>query len=411
MDFKKTVYDLVSQRKPNHSLPGALYSSDEVYRQDLEQIWHKDWIFAGHTFEVAKPGQYMTLQVGDYPVVIVRSKDGEVRAFHNACRHRGAKVCEAAQGKVAKLVCPYHKWTFELDGKLLFAGNMGQDFDKSQYNLKPVHCEVVNTYIYVCVGVVKPDFESFRKAVDPFVAPHNLEECKVAFESNIIEKGNWKLVFENNRECYHCDGSHPELLNSFVDNLSVGGTSGEDDPELAAYWNKCEKAGLPSRLVMDIHGRFRMTRIPLSAGAVSYTMDGKPAVNGRLDKSGEPDIGALLYFNYPSTWNHFLGDHALSFRVLPISATETLVTTKWLVHNTAMEGVDYDLDRLTKVWIATNDQDRTLVEGTQRGVTSPSFEPGPFSETAETGVCQFDDWYCNTLLDRLQGPIPLKSVG
>jgi len=154
-----------------------------------------------------------------------------------------------------------------------------------------------------------------------------------------------------------------------------------------------------------------MTRIPLSAGAVSYTLDGLPAVAGRLDRSGEADIGALLYFNYPSSWNHFLGDHALSFRVLPLGPNETLVTTKWLVPESAVEGVDYDLERLTKVWIATNDQDRRLVEGAQAGVNSPSYEPGPYSEVAEHGVCQFDDWYCVTLLERLQGPIPLQSVG
>jgi Rieske 2Fe-2S family protein len=411
MNIKASVIDLIKKRKARHALPRELYIEPEVFRQDLEQIWHKDWIFAGHTFELEKPGQYLTLQIGDYPVLIVRDKSGQVRAFHNACRHRGSKVCEHAQGKVAKLVCPYHKWTFELDGSLLFAGNMGADFDRSQYNLKPVHCEIVHTYIYVCVADKAPEFESFRNAVSPFIAPHFLDNCKVAFESNLVEKGNWKLVFENNRECFHCDGTHPELMNSFVENLSVAGVGGEDDPELSAHWNRCETAGMPSKLVMDPNGRFRMTRIPLSAGAVSYTMDGKPAVTGRLDKSGEPDIGALLYFNYPSTWNHFLGDHALSFRVLPIGPGETLVTTKWLVPNTAVEGVDYEIDRLTKVWLATNDQDRRLVEGTQAGVTSPTYEPGPFSDIAENGVCQFDDWYCETMLTRLQAHIPLKSVG
>ncbi|WP_458129743.1 aromatic ring-hydroxylating oxygenase subunit alpha [Pseudomonas sp. Z2-11] len=411
MNIRTSVIDLIQKRKARHAIPRELYIEPEVFRQDLEQIWHKDWIFAGHTFELEKPGQYLTLQIGDYPVLVVRDKSGQVRAFHNACRHRGSKVCEHAQGKVAKLVCPYHKWTFELDGSLLFAGNMGADFDRSQYNLKPVHCEVVHTYIYVCVADKAPEFESFRNAVSPFIAPHFLDNCKVAFESNLIEKGNWKLVFENNRECFHCDGTHPELMNSFVENLSVAGVGGEDDPELSAHWNRCETAGMPSKLVMDPNGRFRMTRIPLSAGAVSYTMDGKPAVAGRLDKSGEPDIGALLYFNYPSTWNHFLGDHALSFRVLPIGPDETLVTTKWLVPNTAVEGVDYEIDRLTKVWLATNDQDRRLVEGTQAGITSPSYEPGPFSDIAENGVCQFDDWYCETMLQRLQAHIPLKSVG
>lgn len=410
MNTKASVIGLIEKRKARHALPRELYIEPEVFRQDLEQIWHKDWIFAGHTFELEKPGQYLTLQIGDYPVLIIRDKSGQVRAFHNACRHRGSKVCEHAQGKVAKLVCPYHKWTFELDGNLLFAGNMGADFDRSQYNLKAVHCEIVHTYIYVCVADEAPEFESFRHSVSPFIAPHFLDNCKVAFESNLIEKGNWKLVFENNRECFHCDGTHPELMNSFVENLSVAGVGGEDDPELTAHWNRCETAGMPSKLVMDPNGRFRMTRIPLSAGAVSYTMDGKPAVAGRLDKSGEPDIGALLYFNYPSTWNHFLGDHALSFRVLPIGPGETLVTTKWLVPNTAVEGVDYEIDRLTKVWLATNDQDRRLVEGTQAGVTSPTYEPGPFSDIAENGVCQFDDWYCETMLTRLQAQIPLESV-
>lgn len=401
MTSKIRTLELINQRKPRHALSRELYRDEEVYRQDLEQIWHSQWIFAGHTFEIEKSGAYMTIQVGDYPVVIVRDDNGEVRAFHNACRHRGSRVCAESKGKVAKLVCPYHKWTFGLDGKLLFAGNMGEKFNNDDHGLMPVHCEVVNSYIYICVAEQAPDFEAFRKDVSPFITPHNLDNCKVAYESNIVEKGNWKLVFENNRECYHCDGSHPELLNSFVENLSVAGVGGDDDPELVAHWDKCEAAGLPSRLVMDANGQYRMTRIPLSAKAVSYTMDGTPAVNGRLDESGVEDIGALLYFNYPSTWNHFLGDHALSFRILPLSSGETLVTTKWIVPKDAQEGVDYDLDKLTKVWLATNDQDRELVEETFRGVSSPSYIPGPFSDIAENGVCQFVDWYCETMKNKL----------
>ncbi|MCV6591046.1 MAG: aromatic ring-hydroxylating dioxygenase subunit alpha [Marinobacterium sp.] len=401
MTSKAKTLELINQRKPRHALSRDLYRDEEVYQQDLDQIWHKEWIFAGHTFEIEKSGEYMTIQVGDYPVVIVRDDSGEVRAFHNACRHRGSRVCAESKGKVAKLVCPYHKWTFGLDGKLLFAANMGEKFNNNDHGLLPVHCEVVNTYIYICVAETAPDFEQFRQDLTPFIAPHSLENCKVAFESNLVEKGNWKLVFENNRECYHCDGNHPELLNSFVENLSVAGVGGDDDPELVAHWDKCEAAGLPSRLVMDENGQYRMTRIPLSANAVSYTMDGKPAVNGRLDGTDVEDIGALLYFNYPSTWNHFLGDHALSFRVLPLSNGETLVTTKWIVPKDAVEGVDYDLKRLTEVWLATNDQDRELVEETFRGVSSPSYVPGPFSDIAENGVCQFVDWYCDTMKKKL----------
>ncbi|WP_217645510.1 aromatic ring-hydroxylating oxygenase subunit alpha [Oceanisphaera psychrotolerans] len=401
MANKSETLELIRQRKPRHSLSRALYHDAGVYQQDLEQIWYKEWIFAGHSFEIPKAGNYLTLQIGSYPVVIVRDNNGDVRAFHNSCRHRGSRLCTGDKGKVAKLVCPYHRWTYDLDGKLRFAANMGDQFNPDEHGLLPVHCEVVNSYIYVCVAQDAPDFEPFRRDVSPFIAPHNLEDCKVAFESNLIEKGNWKLVFENNRECYHCDGSHPELLNSFLENLSVAGVAGADDPELLAHWERCEKAGLPSRLVMDPNGRYRMTRIPLFKNAVSYTMNGKPAVNGRLDNTDEQNIGALLYFNYPSTWNHFLGDHALSFRILPLGPGETLVTTKWLVHKDAQEGVDYDLDNLTKVWLATNDQDRQLVEESFLGIGSPSYIPGPYSDIAENGVCQFVDWYCDTMQKKL----------
>lgn len=406
MTSKQTMLELIQQRVPKHALTRDLYRDDEVYRQDLEHIWHKEWIFAGHTVEIEKAGEYITLQVGDYPVVIIRGDDGEVRAFHNACRHRGSRVCSQPKGKTAKLVCPYHSWTFALDGKLLFAGNMNPDFKTEDYPLMPVHCEIVNTYIYVCVAKEAPDFEAFRSDLSPFVTPHNLENCKVAFESNLLERGNWKLVFENNRECYHCEANHPELMNSFVDNASVGGLGGDDDPELIEYWDKCEAAGLPSRLIMDEHGQYRITRIPLSDNAISYTMDGKPAVKARLDDTDVEDIGVLLYFNYPSTWNHFLGDHALSFRVLPVSSGQTLVTTKWLVPKDAVEGVDYDLKHMTEVWTATNEQDRQLVEETFRGVSSPSYIPGPFSEISESGVCQFVDWYCAIMKRKLNSSEP-----
>ena len=193
MTSKIKTLELINLRKPRHALTREIYRDEDVYQQDLEQIWHKEWIFAGHTIEINKAGEYITLQVGDYPVVVVRDDSGAVRAFHNACRHRGSRVCSAAKGKAAKLVCPYHKWTFGLDGKLIYAGNMGENFNNDDHGLMPVHCEVVNSYIYICVAEEAPGFEQFRKDVSPFITPHNLEDAKVAHESNIVEDGNWNL--------------------------------------------------------------------------------------------------------------------------------------------------------------------------------------------------------------------------
>jgi Rieske 2Fe-2S family protein len=247
------------------------------------------------------------------------------------------------------------------------------------------------------------DFEPFRQLVEPYFAPHRLTESKIAFESTIIEKGNWKLVWENNRECYHCAANHPALCKTFPEAPTVTGVEGaENDPEMLAHWARCEEAGLPSRFRIDQAGQYRTSRAPLLGDSVSYTMSGQRAVRNNLSDSVSADrIGTLLLFHYPTTWNHVLGDHAVTFRVLPISATETAVTTKWLVHKDAVEGVDYDLKELTKVWTETNDEDRRIVEENAFGIKSPAYEPGPYSEMHEGGVVQFVDWYAGFMAQRL----------
>ncbi|ACU48439.1 Rieske 2Fe-2S family protein [Brucella microti CCM 4915] len=393
-------------RDPNFSLEQKFYTDPDYYKLDLENIFYKDWLFVGHDCELPKTGSYMTVQIGAYPVIIVRDAQGGIRAFHNSCRHRGSRICSAEKGTAAKLVCPYHQWTYELDGRLLFARQVGPDFKPADYGLKPVHCETVAGYIYICVAEEAPDFAAFRNLVEPYLAPHNIKDAKVAFESSIIEKGNWKLVWENNRECYHCAANHPELCRTYPEAPTATGVQGVmEDPEINQLWKSCASIGLPARFNISEDGRYRITRIPLLRDAVSYTMSGKAAVKKSLsDKvAGSTNIGAMLLFNYPSTWNHLMADHAISFRVLPISAEETLVTTKWLVHKDAVEGVDYDLDELTHVWIQTNDQDRKIVEENAVGIHSPAYQPGPYSVEHEGGVMQFLEWYTNTMTPRLRG--------
>jgi len=389
---------LRSQRR-GRTLPREFYTDPDYYELDLQTIFYRDWLFAGHDCEIARSGDYLTLQVGDYPVVVVRGDDGYVRAFHNTCRHRGSRICSAEHGHAAKLTCPYHRWTYDLDGALFYARDMGKAFDAKQYGLRPVHCENFAGYIWICVAAQAPDITPFREQMEPYFAPHRLSDAKIAFESTIVEEGNWKLVWENNRECYHCKGSHPELCRTFPELPTVTGTEGAlDDPLLRSHWDKCETAGLPSLFRIDPLGQFRSTRMPLLRNAVSYTMSGKAAVQRRLsDGVTQEQIGALLLFHFPTTWNHVLTDHAVSFRVLPLGPTRTQVTTKWLVHKGAQEGIDYQLDELTHVWMATNDQDRRIVEENQRGVNSPAFEDGLYSPEHETGVMQFVDWYRGTM--------------
>lgn len=398
------VLSLLLQRQPGYSLPRDFYTDPGLYEVDLQRIWYRDWLMTAVSAELPKTGNYVTRQVGAYSVIVVRGADGVARAFHNSCRHRGSRICSAAKGSNPKLVCPYHQWTYELDGRLLWARDMGGDFDASKHGLKPVHCEEVAGLIMICLAETAPDFAPFRAAAAAYAGPHDMANLKVAYQSSIVEQGNWKLVMENNRECYHCAGSHPSLCRTFPEDPKVFGTNpAEQAPVLRDHIARCEAAGLPSRFNAAPDAQWRFIRIPFLGQAASYTMDGRPAVSKRVGRVPFDDAGSCLAYHYPSSWNHFLSDQGLVFRMTPISATETEVTTTWLVHKDAVEGVDYDLQRLTEVWIHTNDEDRAIVEENQRGVNSPAYEPGPYSPQHESGVIQFVDWYARTLQERLTG--------
>lgn len=388
-----------AKRPTDRSLAGPFYRDVTYFCQELDRIWHRDWVFAAHDCELADAGAFVTLQVGEYPVLLVRGADGGIAAFHNVCRHRGARICAAAHGSVSRFKCRYHQWTYDLEGRLTYARDMPEGFDPKWHGLRPLHCQSVAGYLFVCVAAEAPDFAPFRAAVTPYLAPHRLDQAKVALSCDTVMRGNWKLVWENNRECYHCAGSHPELCQTFpLKPTPASPEAAGADPETVAHWRHCEAMGLASRFHLAASGQYRATRIPLRDDAESFTLTGKPAVRRPLnDMAAGPRLGSMLTFHYPSLWNHVLADHALSFRVLPLGPMETQVTTKWLVHRDAVEGVDYELDTLRQVWDATNAQDRELVEEVQRGVNSPAYEPGPFSPAHESGVAQFLDWYAGAM--------------
>ena len=390
-------------RRQNYSLDRELYCDDSVFQMDLEHVFYREWLFAIPSCEIPKTGNFATLQVGAYPVVITRAADGMIRAFHNVCRHRGQRLCAKETGSTPKLVCPYHQWTYDLDGKLVYARDMQDSFDLAAHGLKKVHCVDLGGMVFICLADVPPPISELAPKLMSYLAPSGLKDAKVAHSSTIIEKGNWKLVIENNRECYHCGGSHPSLCRTYSDNPRMTAMEGPDaaSPDILAHWQRCEAAGLPSRFTNHPRMQWRLARIPLLNNAESYTMSTKAAVARRMGQMPFSDAGSLLFFHYPNTWNHFLADHAIVFRILPISPTETEVTTKWLVHKDAVEGVDYDIPNLTEVWMHTNDEDRQVVEENQKGILSPAYEPGPYSTIQEEGVIQFIDWYCETMTDRL----------
>ena len=125
MNARDAMLSRLRRRKHETALEREFYCSAEEYQVDLDMIWYRDWLFVGHDCEVSNPGDYLTVQIGEYPVVVVRDRNGGLNAFHNSCRHRGSRICSAERGSVTRLVCPYHQWTYHLDGRLFAARDMG----------------------------------------------------------------------------------------------------------------------------------------------------------------------------------------------------------------------------------------------------------------------------------------------
>jgi len=410
------VRHLIDARRPGYTLEAPFYTSREIFDLDLDVIFGRHWIFAGLEAEAPQPGDYRRLDIGAPSVILVRGDDGEMRAFHNVCRHRGAQLVTAERGRVIRFVCGYHQWTYKRDGTLINARQMGADFDKSCHGLKPVHLRAIAGLIFICLADKAPsDIDDVAAALEPRLVPHDLRNAKVAAQIDLVEHGNWKLTMENNRECYHCGGAHPELLNSFCEYsvaFDPGAASARQQAEAAAYaatalrtvaeW---ERSGFPSSPVEHLKGRptgFRTERLVLAGENESQTMDSKIACHKLLGAITEPKLGGLHIHTQPNSWHHAMSDHALSFCALPLSPDETLVRTTWLVHKDAVEGSDYDVDNLTKVWIATNAQDAALVERTHAGVKSSAYEPGPYSPFTEGQVDDFVTWY----VERIQAHLP-----
>lgn len=416
MSFPVAAVDLVGRRKAGYSLEAPFYTSPEIFDLDLDLIFSRHWIYVGVAPDVAEPGDCMTVEVGAASVLIIRGEDMEIRAFHNVCRHRGARLIDEHKTSVGNIVCRYHQWTYAEDGRLLFAEHMGPGFDKSCMGLKPVHLRSVAGLIFICLADQAPaDIEAMAEAMLPYLAPHDLPNCKIAFTSDIVEDGNWKLTMENNRECYHCEANHPELtipLFAYGFGFSPEELEEEERVHVERYGallqdshDRWEACGLPSREIERLNTTvtgFRTERLPLSGAGESHTMDTKVACRKLLGSFTDRKLGGLSFWTQPNSWHHFLSDHIVTFSVLPLGPERTLLRTKWLVHKDAVEGVDYDLDNLTKVWLLTNKQDGDLVGMAQSGVRQPGYEPGPYSPFTEGLVEKFCDWYVGRLSAHLR---------
>lgn len=382
------IADWLAQDRKGHTLPRGLYVSDEAFEFDTQVMLKSVWLYACTVAHVKNPGDYFVFELAHNSIIIVRGRDNELRAFWNSCRHRGAKICLEQRGRAPRLMCPYHQWTYGLDGQLLAARSMAEDFDKAEHGLNQVALENVGGLIFICLSDNPPQIDRVKSDISTQIGHYNLDKLKVVVHDNYVEAANWKLVMENNRECYHCDAGHPELI-------SVLGTTGfgNDAPDDAAKHEEWKALGIDHELVEFPDGLWhRIARLALANGAVTQSVDGKLACQRLIGRFTEPETSSLSVWTQPNSWHHFCCDHVVTFSLTPIAADKTLLRTSWLVHEDAVEGVDYDPEHLAALWRKTNEQDGHFSAINHRGIFNDGYVQGPYA-VEEKLVEDFKNFY------------------
>jgi Rieske 2Fe-2S family protein len=391
-----SVERLLDKYKPGWGLEQAFYTDQQMFELEWEHIWKKYWLFAGTTAEIPKPGDYFIYTAQKDSIIIIRGNKGEVYAHYNTCRHRGSVICLEEHGNAPKLVCPYHQWVFDKDGSLLKARLMPDDFDRSSYALHPVQVRVTEGLIFISLAENPPDFSKVLRDYAPFLSPYKINQAKPAYKKRYELRTNWKLVAENFRECYHCGPAHPEYCSAVV-GANLRESVDEILTERRVEW---QKKGLAINNIDFENDSFHFAvRYPLRPGVLSYSLDGK-AVATPMGDHKDYDAGVLGLVVYPGFWMDAVSDYMWTMRVTALSPSRTVIDLTWLVDGDAVEGKDYNVERLTDFWKITGEQDWKLCENNFRGIESSHYQPGPYAPV-ESDVAKFIDWYIECLREGL----------
>ena len=390
----------IRSHRRGHALARDFYTDPSIFESDMERMLLRHWFCADHVSSIPRAGDYRVIELGSESVIIIRTAAGDVRALLNVCRHRGSRLCASRSGRAqaARLTCPYHAWSYDLDGNLLTAGQMPDSFRRENVALKSLPVRVMEGLIFTTFAQRPLDLSVAAEALARSAGVHGWAGAKVAHRELYWIKSNWKLAVENYMECYHCTPAHPEFAKRHVY---------ARPPEQA---RELERAGRTRAAALGIvvpdidrYGRaagpgeesVAVMRSALHEGLASATADGLPV--GRPMGAFAASDGNSTYFDIGPI-SDFLAypDHGLIYRFIPKTADHTEMEVIWLVHQDAVEGVDYDIERLTWLWKITSAEDKRIVEMNQAGVNSRFFDPGPYS-LQETYAARFVEWYLDEL--------------
>lgn len=398
---KRSIAELIADQKPGYSLDQRFYSDPDIYELEIERIINRNWILAGHISQLPEPGDFKVLNVARESAIIVRGKDGELKGFANVCRHRGSLVCLDSAGHADKFVCPYHGWTYDIDGRLFAARNMPDDFDMAEYSLNPVSVDVIHGLIFVCFTEAPPSLEGAKRDLAEPMAMFDFENLKVATQKSYEIPANWKLSIENYQECYHCATAHPEYARMHTLMLDHDKRERVQGKMLA----RMEACGLKNIGINHIDTAARSGEIGYGYSRTALfdkyktgSKDGGP-VAPLLGDLTDYDGGASDLSFGPFSFLLAYSDHVVAYVFTPVNQKMSNCEIYWLVRGDAEEGKDYDVDALTWLWDVTTQADKKIIVNNSKGVHSKYYKPGPFS-----GMERPERIYIEWILRELQRP-------
>ncbi|MED6343418.1 MAG: aromatic ring-hydroxylating dioxygenase subunit alpha [Pseudomonadota bacterium] len=395
----KSIKELLNHHQEDWSLDQRFYKDESIFDLEKNHIFYDSWIFIGHESQIPNKGDYFVYKLLDEEIIVLRNKDNEVKAFFNVCRHRGSRICLEESGNTSRFSCPYHSWTYNLDGKLLAAKSLREGIDKSTLGLHPCNIASVSGMLLINLSDNPQSLANLQSDLKEPFKMFGFEDLKVAAHKNYPIASNWKLAVENYQECYHCAPAHPEY--SLSHSLKIEDEPGFDEAQEKMMEN-LESCGLREFEVnKDFSNKdpnqeqYAYSRYALFDGYMTGSKDGKPLA---------PLLGDIKEFNQGcSDFNigpvsYFLAycDHIVGYIFTPVSQNQCQCDIYWLVNKDAEEGKDYDKDKLMWLWDVTTYADETIIVNNQKGVNSIKYKSGPYTDK-EQSTRRFIKWYLSEL--------------
>lgn len=424
----------LGEARDGYALPRFFYTDPDLFEYERRRILLDKWVFACLAAELDQVGSFVTVDYAGESFIVVRAAEDDIRAFFNVCRHRGSRICTQSVGTTRRLVCPYHSWTYRLDGALIATGDTvdfltADGLAPDALDLHPCDVETLEGLVFINPGLSAPgsggrggaavpgsgapdpggpgpgDLEQMRRDLAPFFELHGIAGSRPVARRHHDFAANWKLVLENFHECMHCTVIHPTFSRLHPSAASPSVPSLEVDTELATWLDRVSRAGNdPGRINVrtpSLAQPYRAYRRPYRDGYETHTRDGRPAapLMGRFTAYDSGNTGVVIepFFSLQAA-----NDHATVFSIVPLAPRETRITLTWLVAGSA-DDEDCDIDRIVEVWDVTTAEDRAIVDNNQAGVSSLRYVGGPY-QPKEQPTLDMVRWYLAQLEAALAGP-------